>query len=464
MQSKLNNSYPPRLYAWLVVLILLLANICSFVDRMILTLLVEPIKADLSLSDTQIGLLHGFAFAAFYALMGLPIGRLADRVHRRNVIVIGITLWSFMTAFCGLARNFLTLFLARMGTGVGEATFNPCAFPLLADYFPKSTRSKAMSLVAIGPYFGGGLSFVLGGLVLAWVTEMGMISMPYIGEIKPWQMTFFIVGAPGILIGLLVLLVVREPRRHEKIAGDAQGEATLEWKDTFRFVYRNINVYALITAGAAFNILVAYAVNGWTPTLFIRVYEWEAARIGTIFGLIYMIFGSCGTFIGGVIGDMLYRKGHFDAVYQGDADTHSRGCANRIHAAAVYAGILVAMSVAWNPLSVYRRRTANHSPDTGNAKRIPRPGSGDVFLLPVCIWRGGGSGCRRHHDGLSFPGHCRHSILAGTGRCHRHSPECCDALVLFEALWQNAEGFSTYVGILILFQPRMLILKNLPKP
>ena len=166
MQSKLNNSYPPRLYAWLVVLILLLANICSFVDRMILTLLVEPIKADLSLSDTQIGLLHGFAFAAFYALMGLPIGRLADRVHRRNVIVIGITLWSFMTAFCGLARNFLTLFLARMGTGVGEATFNPCAFPLLADYFPKSTRSKAMSLVAIGPYFGGGLSFVLGGLVL----------------------------------------------------------------------------------------------------------------------------------------------------------------------------------------------------------------------------------------------------------------------------------------------------------
>ena len=313
MQSKLNNGYPPQLYAWLVVIILLLANICSFVDRMILTLLVEPIKLDLSLSDTQIGVLHGFAFAAFYALMGLPIGHYADRVHRRNIIVIGITLWSIMTALCGMARNFLTLFLARMGTGIGEATFNPCAFPLLADYFPRSSRSKAMSLVAVGPYFGGGLSFVLGGLVLGWVTEMGIMSLPFIGEVKPWQMTFFIVGAPGVLIGLLVLLIVREPMRREKIAAHRQGKTSLGWSDTFRFVFRHINVYALITAGAVFNIMVAYAVNGWTPTLFIRVYEWEAARIGTVFGLIYMIFGSCGTFIGGTIGDLLYRKGYLDA-------------------------------------------------------------------------------------------------------------------------------------------------------
>ena len=313
MQSTHKNGYPPRSYAWLVVIILLLANICSFVDRMILTLLVEPIKADLSLSDTQIGVLHGFAFAAFYALMGLPIGHFADRVHRRNVIVAGIALWSVMTALCGMARNFLTLFLARMGTGIGEATFNPCAYPLLADYFPRSSRSKAMSLVAVGPYFGGGLSFVLGGLVLGWVTEMGMVSLPFIGEVKPWQMTFFIVGMPGILISLLVWMIVREPRRREKIAVGNNGRSSLNWGDTFRFVHRHLIVYMLITAGAALNILVAYAVNGWTPTLFVRVYEWEAARIGTVFGLIYMTVGSCGTFIGGVIGDMLYRKGHLDA-------------------------------------------------------------------------------------------------------------------------------------------------------
>lgn len=313
MQSEQNNGYPPQSYAWLVVIILLLANICSFVDRMILTLLVEPIKADLSLSDTQIGVLHGFAFAAFYALMGLPIGHFADRVHRRNVIVIGITLWSFMTAFCGMARNFLTLFLARMGTGIGEATFNPCAFPLLADYFPRSSRSKAMSLVAVGPYFGGGLSFVLGGLVLGWVMDMGTVSMPFIGEVKPWQMTFIIVGMPGILIGLLVWMIVREPKRREKIAGNGKGKTNLGWSDTFRFVSRHITVYSLITAGAVFNIMVAYAVNGWTPTLFIRVYEWEASTTGMVFGLIYMIFGSCGTFLGGVVGDLLYRKGYQDA-------------------------------------------------------------------------------------------------------------------------------------------------------
>lgn len=310
MNSNAAQAYPNPTYAWTVVAVLLLATICSFIDRMILALLVEPIKADLGLSDTQIGILHGFAFAAFYALMGLPIGRIADRVHRRNVIVVGIVSWSVMTASCGLARNFATMFLARMGTAIGEATLSPCAYPLVADYFPKEKRSTPLSLVAVGPYFGGGLSFVLGGIVLAWVAGLEPISMPWVGALKPWQLTFMIVGLPGIAIALLVLLIVREPVRHERVAKETRD---LPWSETFKFAWLHRKVFLLITAGAAFNIMIAYALNGWTPTLFVRVYGWEAARIGTVFGLIYMIFGSLGTFMGGYVGDWLYRRGRMDA-------------------------------------------------------------------------------------------------------------------------------------------------------
>ena len=149
--------YPDPMYAWYVVGILMLAYTFSFIDRQILSLLVGPIRRDLAITDTQMSLLHGLAFAIFYTFLGLPIGRVVDSRSRRKVIIIGITVWSLMTAACGLANRFVTLFLARMGVGVGEATLNPAAYSLITDYFPKEKQGRAMGIYGMGIYMGAGL-------------------------------------------------------------------------------------------------------------------------------------------------------------------------------------------------------------------------------------------------------------------------------------------------------------------
>ena len=177
--------------AWYAVVILVVAFIFSFVDRIIISMLVEPLKADLGLSDTQLGLLQGPAFALFYALVGLPIGRWADRYSRRAIIAWGISIWSVMTAVCGLARNFLQLFLARVGVGVGEAALSPAAYSMIADYFPREKLGRAVGVYQAGAFFGAGLSFLVGGLVIQAVAKAGEISLPVIGEVQAWQMVFF---------------------------------------------------------------------------------------------------------------------------------------------------------------------------------------------------------------------------------------------------------------------------------
>ncbi len=158
-----NSDYPAPGYAWYVVVILTIAYIFSFLDRQILSLLVEPIRADLGITDTQIGLLQGLAFGIFYTVLGIPIGRLADRYSRRGIIAAGTTIWCLMTAACGLARNFPQLFLARIGIGVGEAALNPSAFSLISDYFPRARRARPMSFYNMGVSLGAGLAHGHGG-------------------------------------------------------------------------------------------------------------------------------------------------------------------------------------------------------------------------------------------------------------------------------------------------------------
>src|SRR5258708_14916503 len=184
-------------YAWYVVFILMVCYTLSFVDRQILSLLVGPMKRDLAISDTRIGLLQGVAFALFYGLMGLPLGRLADTRNRRNVIIVGVVLWSFLTGACSAARSFWSLFLARMGVGVGEATLSPSAFSLITDYFPKEKLGAALSVYSMGIFIGSGLALIAGGSVVDAVTRMPAVTLPLLGAVAPWRFTFLIACAPG---------------------------------------------------------------------------------------------------------------------------------------------------------------------------------------------------------------------------------------------------------------------------
>src|SRR5262249_34009122 len=206
-------------YAWYVVIVLMVCYTLSFIDRQILSLMVEPIKHDLGISDTRIGALQGPAFAVFYTLMGLPMGRIADRYSRRNLIAVGVFFWSLMTALCAIARSFWSLFFARMGVGVGEATLGPSAFSLITDYFRKDRLGTAMSIYSMGIFFGAGLGVIVVGTVVSAVTTQPEVSLPLFGTIASWRLTFLIVGLPGILIGLLVY-TVHEPLRRNLLRRD----------------------------------------------------------------------------------------------------------------------------------------------------------------------------------------------------------------------------------------------------
>ena len=190
MENDKEINFPTPVVAWTTLAILFLAYISSFVDRMIISLLVEPIKADFQISDTQISLLLGLSFAIFYCLAALPIGRLVDIWSRKKIVTVGITLWSFMTALCGLAQNYTQLFLARIGVGVGEASLAPAAYSMLADSFPPKKLGLAMGVFTMGTAVGAGLALIIGGAIISFVTgENGEnVSLFGISFLSGWQL------------------------------------------------------------------------------------------------------------------------------------------------------------------------------------------------------------------------------------------------------------------------------------
>ena len=247
-----------------MVFVLLLAQTFSFLDRMIMGLLVGPIRDTFQISDTQYSLLAGLAFSLFYALMGLPLARIADSRSRRNLIAAGIAVWSLMTAVCGLAKGFWMLFVARMGVGVGEATLAPGAYSMIADYFPKSLLARALSVYMVGVTLGSGFAYMLGGAVVAYVENMPQIVLPVLGAIHGWQLTFFIVGLPGLLVALLMMLTVREPPRRGLSANDVQAIALREVVD---YLWSRRRAYGGHIIGVSIFIMVVYALNLWGPHL-----------------------------------------------------------------------------------------------------------------------------------------------------------------------------------------------------
>lgn len=301
--------YPPAPYAWYVVVVLTLAYVVSFIDRQILALLVDPIRRDLGLSDFQVSLLLGLAFALFYTLLGLPIGRLADRYSRRTLIGAGIGLWCLMTAACGLARNFGQLFLARVGVGVGEATLGPGALSLIADYFPRERRGRAVGFYNMGVAVGVGTANILGGLVIAFVAGSAPLVLPVVGELRPWQAVFLWVGLPGLVIALL-MFTVREPVRRDRIAG---GEA-LPLSATLAFLRRHASLYATHFLGMSVVTIIGYGFFFWIPTMFVRTWGWTIPQISLAYGLVTLVGGPVGVLASGWLADRWYRNGRRDSL------------------------------------------------------------------------------------------------------------------------------------------------------
>lgn len=295
--------------AWGALGVLMLAYTVSFVDRTILSLLIPPIQQDLGISDTRISLLAGLAFAIFYTLMGIPLGRLADRYNRRNLIAVGIAFWCVMTAACGLARNFWQLFAARVGVGVGEAALSPAAYSMISDLFPRASLGRAIAVYSLGLPVGSGLALLIGGVVIGLVADLPPVALPGVGELRPWQLTFMLVGLPGLLVALLVALM-REPARHDRLAA-AGPEAPIS--GLLDFMAANRRVLAHHFGGLALLVVIVYGATAWIPTLFIRSHGWSAADIGFAYGVIFMVFGTGGLLTGGQLADRGWRAGRSDA-------------------------------------------------------------------------------------------------------------------------------------------------------
>jgi MFS family permease len=311
------KSYPSLGYAWYVVAVLTLAYVFSFIDRQILNLLVGPIQRDLGISEKKMSLLMGASFAVFYTFFGIPLARLADTRSRRMLITVGIVCWSLMTAGCGLTRKFWQLAVMRMGVGIGEASLSPSAYSLIADYFRPEHRSTAIGVYSIGIYIGTGLAFILGGMVIGYTSTQESFDLILIGPIRSWQLVFFIVGLPGLLVGLL-LLSVREPTRQGVARSEdgRPGAAEVPIRQVWGYISDNWATFLCLNLGLALVSLFGYGATSWIPTFFIRRHGWTPANTGMVFGWIVAVSGTLGIVTGGRLADWMRRKGRVDANFR----------------------------------------------------------------------------------------------------------------------------------------------------
>lgn len=284
--------------AWYSLAVLTLIYTCHAVDRSIMSIVVEPLKGEFGLSDSQIGILTGLAYAFFYSLAGIPIGYLIDRVNRRNLLAILVTIWSVFTAVCGMTQNYWQLLVARLAVGASEAGAAPTALSMIGDIFPEEKRSGAISIFWLSTAFGTALSFGMGG---------------YVAVQYGWRAAFFVAGTPGILLALLLFFTVREP---EHGASDEQNTDRVEENtetapplgETLKYAISRPAIRHIFIA-VAFKSCVLSGVLVWIASYFIRTQGLPIAKAGIVVGMSIAVFGGIGSVLGGVIGDKIYRRG-----------------------------------------------------------------------------------------------------------------------------------------------------------
>lgn len=309
--------YPSNFYAWYCVFVLLGIYLNSFLDRQLVALVVGPIKATMSLSDSQVGFLMGPAFAIFYTLAGLPLGYAADRFSRRWLIGLGQIFWSIASACFGLGNNYGQLIAARIGVGVGEASLSPSAYSIIADIFPPQRLGRAISVYAMGIYVGGGLANFIGGLMLKRFGADTVYHVPVVGDRLGWQVIFLVASLAPIVPLTLAMLTLREPKRRglgmKKQADGTFKPVSVPIPMFIRYAVQNKATLLCHGFGFAFLSFSGYGASAWTPEFFIRIHGWSRADVGVYTGLMSMIAGPIGLYLGGWLGDRYAAKGRRDS-------------------------------------------------------------------------------------------------------------------------------------------------------
>jgi len=286
----------------------------NILDRQIISLIVEPIKRDLHLSDTQMGLLMGPAFVIFYMILGLPIARMVDYKSRRTILAVGVAIWSLMGTLCGLAQNFWQLLLCRIGVGSGEACSGPATFSMLADLFPKEKLPRAIAFLNFGYWAGTGLALILGGIIATAFANVPTVTLPLIGiTMRGWQVVFIIVGLPGLIVAAL-LMTVREPERRGRISSgknDSLKPASI--REVVAFLNANRTAFAPIYIGMGIQVVMTYGALSWAPSFYIRTFGWTPKEYGMLTGLITVTVMPIGTVLGSLLAERFAKAGRDDA-------------------------------------------------------------------------------------------------------------------------------------------------------
>ncbi|QMW21763.1 MFS transporter [Sandaracinobacteroides saxicola] len=301
------TGFPPARLAWTAVALLAAANILSYLDRIIINLLVGPIQRDLQISDTQFGALQGLAFGLFYTLAAVPLGRLVDSRPRRFIIAGGVFVFSLFSLLSGLARSYTQLFLARIGVGAGEASLVPAAYSLISDLFPPEQLGRAMSAFTMTAFIGIGLAYVAGGTAIGWVSAADWSGVPFLADLEGWHRVFILVALPGLLLAPLLLLLPEPPR-----TGRTRPDS-LPFRQVLAHLHARRAVLVPLFASFAAVTFGSYAAAVWTPAFFIRSFGWSPKEIGLWIGLGYLILGPLGVLVAGRWCDALTARGVTDA-------------------------------------------------------------------------------------------------------------------------------------------------------
>ncbi len=302
-----DNNYPRPLRAWAMVGLLLLAYILSYIDRSVFGNLLEPIKAEFKFSDTQMGLLGGVAFAVFYGFLGVPLGWMGDRFSRRNIVALGVAVWSIATALTGYSRGFLSLFSSRLMTGAGEATLSPCAMSMISDMFPRHKRGRAIAVYSMAISIGLGLGSIFLGWLIRTSARIDLSQLATFGIDKPWRLVFVVVGLPGLVIALMFLLM-KEPHRHH----DTEENPASIMQTGLYIAKHRAAFFGIFGLGILMSICTNYGYT-WNPAFYTRTYGWNVPDYLHYTGISVLAIGPLSMFAAGLLIDALTKKGFADA-------------------------------------------------------------------------------------------------------------------------------------------------------